>query len=92
MFSARTGLVANTEWKPLIKAIVRVSRDVLHRSAKTGLWSSTSEVAYYLALPRWFRRIGKPLSNRNPKPLARREQTTLHPRHYLPGGSIAHPS
>ena len=41
--------VANTEWKPLIKRIVRVSRDVLHRSAKTGLWSSTSEVAYYLA-------------------------------------------
>ena len=29
--------------------IVRVTRDVLHRSAKTGLWSSTSEVAYYLA-------------------------------------------
>ena len=41
--------VANTEWKPLIKDIVRVTRDVLHRSAKTGLWSSTSEVAYYLA-------------------------------------------
>ena len=42
-------VVANTEWKPLIKGIVRVTRDVLHRSAKTGLWSSTSEVAYYLA-------------------------------------------
>jgi len=41
--------VANTEWKPLIKNIVRVSREVLHRNAKTGLWSSTSEVAYYLA-------------------------------------------
>jgi len=41
-------VVANTEWKPLIKGIVRVTRDVLHRSAKTGLWSSTSEVAYYL--------------------------------------------
>ena len=40
----------NTEWKPLIKDIVRVTRDVLHRSAKTGLWSSTSEVAYYLAI------------------------------------------
>jgi predicted transposase YbfD/YdcC len=42
-------VVANTEWKPLIKRIVRVTRDVLHRSAKTGLWNSTSEVAYYLA-------------------------------------------
>jgi len=41
--------VANTEWMPLIKTIVRVTRDVLHRSAKTGLWTSTSEVAYYLA-------------------------------------------
>jgi predicted transposase YbfD/YdcC len=40
--------VADTEWKPLIKDIVRVSRDVLHRNPKTGLWSSTSEVAYYL--------------------------------------------
>jgi predicted transposase YbfD/YdcC len=48
VFSA-TRAVANTEWKHLIKGIVRVTRDVLHRSAKTGLWSSTSEVAYYLA-------------------------------------------
>jgi predicted transposase YbfD/YdcC len=35
--------------KHLIKGIVRVTREVLHRSAKTGLWSSASEVAYYLA-------------------------------------------
>jgi predicted transposase YbfD/YdcC len=48
IFSAAR-VVANTEWKPLIKAIVRVTRNVLHRSAKTGLWTSTSEVAYYLA-------------------------------------------
>jgi hypothetical protein len=27
----------------------RVTREVLHRDAKTGLWSSTSEVAYYVA-------------------------------------------
>jgi hypothetical protein len=47
VFSA-TRAVADTEWKHLIKGIVRVTRDVLHRSAKTGLWSSTSEVAYYL--------------------------------------------
>jgi predicted transposase YbfD/YdcC len=44
-----TRAVADTEWKPLIKKIVRVTRDVLHRSAKTGLWHSTSEMAYYLA-------------------------------------------
>jgi predicted transposase YbfD/YdcC len=48
VFSANTA-VAGTEWKPLIKAIVRVTRDVLHRDAKTGLWSSTAEIAYYLA-------------------------------------------
>jgi hypothetical protein len=42
-------VVAKTEWKPLIKVIVRVTRDVLHRDAKTGLWSSTAEVAYYVA-------------------------------------------
>ena len=48
VFSA-TRAVADTEWQHLIKGIVRVTRDVLHRSAKTGLWSSVSEVAYYLA-------------------------------------------
>jgi predicted transposase YbfD/YdcC len=48
VFSA-TRAVAETEWQPLIKRIVRVTRDVLHRDAKTGLWSSTSEVAYYVA-------------------------------------------
>jgi len=48
VFSA-TRAVANTEWKHLIKGIVRVTREVLHRSAKTGLWISASEVAYYLA-------------------------------------------
>jgi predicted transposase YbfD/YdcC len=41
--------MAGSEWKPLVKQIVRVTRDVLHRSSKTGLWSSTSEIAYYLA-------------------------------------------
>ncbi len=29
--------------------MVRVTRDVLHRNPSTGLWSSTSEVAYYAA-------------------------------------------
>ena len=41
--------VAGTEWQTLIKDIVRVNRTVLHRSAKTGLWTSTHEEAYYLA-------------------------------------------
>ena len=48
VFSA-TRAVAGTEWKSLIKSIVRVTREVMHRDAKTGLWSSTSEVAYYVA-------------------------------------------
>jgi predicted transposase YbfD/YdcC len=48
VFSA-TRAVVDTEWKALIKGIIRVTRDVLQRSAKTGLWSSTFEVAYYLA-------------------------------------------
>jgi predicted transposase YbfD/YdcC len=33
----------------LVTDIIRVNRTVLHRSAKTGLWSRTSEVAHYLA-------------------------------------------
>ena len=41
--------VAETEWKPLIKQIVRVTRDVLHRNATTGPWRGTSEVAYFVA-------------------------------------------
>lgn len=36
VFSA-TRAVASTEWQHLIEGIVRVTRDVLHRSAKTGL-------------------------------------------------------
>jgi predicted transposase YbfD/YdcC len=44
-----THAVAGTEWKPLIKTIVRVNRKVWHRSAKTGLLSGTSDLAYYLA-------------------------------------------
>jgi len=40
--------VATTEWQSLVKLFVCVSRDVLQRCAKDGLWSSTSEVAYYV--------------------------------------------
>lgn len=48
MFGA-TRAVAGTDWQSLIKRIVRITRNVLHRDAKTGLWSSTSEVAFYVA-------------------------------------------
>ena len=44
-----THTVAGTEWKPLIKTIVRVERKVWHRNAKTGLLSGTSDLACYLA-------------------------------------------
>jgi hypothetical protein len=44
VFDAASTMAA-TEWKSLVKTIVRVTRDVLRRDAKTGLWSSTSEVA-----------------------------------------------
>ena len=44
VFSA-TRAVAGTEWQFLIETIVRVTRHVLHRDAKTGLWSSTAEIA-----------------------------------------------
>jgi hypothetical protein len=44
-----TRTVAGTEWQSLIRTLVRVTRCVLHRDAKTGLWSSTAEVAYYVA-------------------------------------------
>jgi hypothetical protein len=33
----------------MIKVVVRVTRDVLHRNPSTGLWSSSSEVAYHVA-------------------------------------------
>ena len=73
VFSA-TRSVAATEWKSLIKSIVRVTREVLHRDAKTGLWSSTSEVAYYVAILLF----GVPRRHRDPAPLERREHTALH--------------
>lgn len=44
-----TPALATTEWNSLIKDVIRVTRDVLHRNPSTGLWSSTAEVAYYLA-------------------------------------------
>jgi predicted transposase YbfD/YdcC len=48
VFGAKS-VVGGTNWETLVTDIVRVNRTVLHRSAKTGLWSRTSEMAYHLA-------------------------------------------
>lgn len=42
-------VATETEWQPHIAAVVCVTRDVLTRNAKTGLWTSTSETAFYLS-------------------------------------------
>ena len=42
-------VVADTEWQPHIAAVVCVTRDVLTRNAKTGLWKSRSETAFSLS-------------------------------------------
>ncbi len=38
-----------SDWQDLIASVIRVQRDRLERSAKTGLWKSSSETAYYVA-------------------------------------------
>jgi predicted transposase YbfD/YdcC len=38
-----------SEWKPHVATIIRVERNVLTRSAKTGLWERSSEIALYVA-------------------------------------------
>jgi hypothetical protein len=53
--------VAGSDWQSLIKRIVRITHNDLHRDARTGLRSSTSEVAFYLAKPRY---IGAPCRHR----------------------------
>jgi predicted transposase YbfD/YdcC len=42
-------VVKETEWKGLISSIVVVTRDVYKKNSKTGLFSRTHNVAYYLA-------------------------------------------
>ena len=54
---------------------------------RTGLWSSTAEVAYYVGNSP----ISARMRHRNPMPLARREQPALHPRCHVPGGSVPYP-
>jgi len=39
----------STEWSTLVGAAIRVERDVLTRSASTGLWRRSTETAFYLA-------------------------------------------
>ena len=48
VFDAATAFT-DTEWSSLAGAVIRVERDVLTRSAKTGLWHRSTETALYLA-------------------------------------------
>jgi predicted transposase YbfD/YdcC len=48
VFDAATAFT-DTEWSSLIGAVIRVERDVLTRSAKSGLWRRSTETVFYLA-------------------------------------------
>jgi len=80
--------MAETEWGSLIERFVRVTRDVLHRSAKTGLWSSTSRSPIMWPIPLHPRGSWQ----RYPRPLAHREHAALHPRCHFRGRSIPYPA
>ena len=41
--------LAETEWQPFIKTIVRVTRYTLLRTTATGLWRDRGEVAHYVS-------------------------------------------
>ncbi len=41
--------LAGSDWQGLVKSVIRVQRDRLERSAKTGLWKDASETAFYVA-------------------------------------------
>ena len=41
--------LAETEWADHVHAVIRVTRDVLTRSAATGLWRATSETALFVS-------------------------------------------
>ena len=43
------GSLTDTEWDGHIRAIIRVNRDVLTRSATTGLWRDTSATALFVS-------------------------------------------
>ena len=46
---ASGGSLADTEWDGHIRAIIRVNRDILTRSATTGLWRDTSDTALFVS-------------------------------------------
>jgi predicted transposase YbfD/YdcC len=48
VFAPGDGL-AGTEWAGHVRALIRVSRDTLTRSAATGLWRATSETAFFVS-------------------------------------------
>ncbi len=41
--------LADTEWAGHVRAVIRVTRDVLTRSAATGLWRAASETALFVS-------------------------------------------
>jgi predicted transposase YbfD/YdcC len=41
--------LADIEWDGHVQAIIRVNRDVLNRSATTGLWRDNSETAWFVS-------------------------------------------
>jgi predicted transposase YbfD/YdcC len=41
--------LVGTEWDGHIRAVIRVNRDILSRSATTGLWRDTSETALFVS-------------------------------------------
>lgn len=41
--------LADTEWAGHVSAVIRVTRDVLIRSAVTGMWRATSETAFFVS-------------------------------------------
>ncbi len=41
--------LVGSDWQDLVASVIRVRRDRLDRSAKTGLWKASSETAYYVA-------------------------------------------
>lgn len=44
-----TGKLEDTDWKDHVRAIFRVERIIYTRSAKTGLLSGTTEIAFYVS-------------------------------------------
>jgi predicted transposase YbfD/YdcC len=42
------GVLADTEWSDYVGAIIRVSRTTHRRMAATGMWQTTSEIAYFV--------------------------------------------